>query len=529
MISENRQKKAGKKRRRFSLVPQLDRYPWLVRFVQTPVGKVLLLAAFCGLLYFFWPRWVLFIAIILFFCIFMPKQRHIILVVASLASLYIGRTSLQWDLIKDLALSYGVSGSILGKPGAVLAVGLVFLCCFVLVYFSRDRNTTFRIRRPILLVIACYLTLICFVSYVPVPGYLKFCLWVLLLIFGKYMWYLFYSLTYCNVPGSPPFWQQLGHYMPFWYASLIPYHRGAINLERIKATTPEALAICQLKGLKLLLWATYLALFALFYHTVCHGHAQDMSGMITIEFRYGDLNLFFHNKLFYTIGSWPFFLDIPPYGYALEQAAAGQPLPFYWNWLAAIGRFFIVVLNMAILSHAVIAICRMAGYNALRNVYRPLLSVSLVDFWNRVYYYYKELLVNVFFYPTFLRYFKNRPYLRYYVATMAAACFGNALFHFSIHFDLIIKRGFFAALQSMYSFLFYSILLGTGLFISQWRKIKGGRYAWNPPQPFASIFVLLFYCLLSVFGIDDNWGNHKIIDDCMFFLSLFNITVGGNG
>jgi hypothetical protein len=513
--------------RSFSLVPQLDQYPWLVRFTQTMVGKAVVLAVFCGLLYFFWPRWVFFTATSLFFCIFMPKQRHIILVVASLASLYIGRTYLQWDLISDLARTYDVSGPFTTTPGAVLVIGVVFLCCFLLVYFTKASRSVFRIRRPILLVVSCYLILVCFVSYVPVHGFIKFGLWVFLLIFGKYMWYLFYSLIDCNVPGATPFKEQLGHYMPFWYASVIPYHRGATNLRRIKATTPVELAKCQLSGLKLLIWACYLSFFSVLYHTVCHGRAYDISGMINTLLRDGSVAIFFQNKLIYTIDSWSFFLDIPPYEYAFEQAAAGRPLPFYWNWIAAIGRFFIVVLHLAIISHAAIAILRMAGYKALRNVYKPLLSVSLIDFWNRIYYYYKEMLVMVFFYPTFLRYFKTRQILRYYFATMAAAFFGNFLFHFLLHFDSIIAKGMFAALQSDFSLMFYFFVLGNAIFVSQWRKLKGGRYAWNLPQPFTTITVLLFYSIVSIFGYDDKWDD--LPGNLKFFLALFNITVGGNG
>ena len=39
-------------------------------------------------------------------------------------------------------------------------------------------------------------------------------------------------------------------------------------------------------------------------------------------------------------------------------------------------------------------------------------------------------MVDMFFYPTYLRYFKKHPRLRMVAATMAAACAGNAIFHF---------------------------------------------------------------------------------------------------
>jgi len=521
---------ARPKKQKFFLVPQLDQYPWLVEFVQTYVGKLLIWALFCGLLYFYWPQWILFNSVCLFFCIFFPGLRHIILPVAAMGAVFIGRTYLQWDFINGLAQSYGISKPIINSPvTGLLVAGVVLLCCFFVVYFSKSSRTTFRIRRPVLSVICCYLLLVFGLPHVPVHDFVKLGFWVFLIIFSKYLWFLCYSLVDRNDPKSPPFWQQLGLYAPFWYVSVLPYHRGASNFQRIKAKTPTELAICRLKGLKLLVWASYLAVFSLLYNTVCYGRARDFSGMVKIYLagQDGPLNLFFQDKLLYSINSWPLFLNIPPYDYAFAQSAAGQPLSLHWNWLALIMSFFIQFFNMVIISHAGIAICRMAGYNALRNVYKPLQSKNIADYWNRFYFYYKELMVNVFFYPTFLRYFKNRPLLRYYVATMMAACVGNFFYHYVTRVNMIVREGAVETLLSMHSLMFYCFLLGNGIYISQWRKIKTGKSGRKLPQPFASIAVISFYCLISIFGYDSNMG--ALMDNFRFFLSLFNISTAGNG
>jgi hypothetical protein len=361
--------------------------------------------------------------------------------------------------------------------------------------------------------------------YVPVHDFVKLGFWVFIIIFSKYLWFLCYSLVERNDPESPPFWLHLGLYIPFWYVAMLPYHRGTSNFQRITAKTPLEQTICRLKGLKLLIWATYLSLFYLIYNTICYGRARDFSGMIRINLaaQDGPLNFFFQNKLLYSIKFWPFFLNIPPYEYVFFQCAAGKPLDFYWNWLAMIVWFFIEFFKIVIASHVAIAICRMAGYNALRNVYKPLQAQNIADFFNRYYYYFKELLVAVFFYPTFLRYFKNRPLLRYFAATMMAACVGNFLFHYIMKIDVIIKQGAAETLLSMHSYMFYCFLLGSGIYISQWRKFKTGKRDRKMPQPFASIAVLIFYCLIYIFAYD---STQSLKDNFRFFFSLFNITIG---
>jgi hypothetical protein len=41
--------------------------------------------------------------------------------------------------------------------------------------------------------------------------------------------------------------------------------------------------------------------------------------------------------------------------------------------------------------HMIIGTLRLFGFNVFRNTYKPLLSESILEFWNRYYYYFKEL------------------------------------------------------------------------------------------------------------------------------------------
>jgi hypothetical protein len=114
------------KKQKFTLVPQLDHYPWLVQFGQTFFGKLVIWALFCGLLYFYWPHWILFNSACLFFCIFFPGLRHIILPLAALGAVFIGRNYLGWIDINSLANSYGISRPIINSSFTALLAALLF-------------------------------------------------------------------------------------------------------------------------------------------------------------------------------------------------------------------------------------------------------------------------------------------------------------------------------------------------------------------------------------------------------------------
>ena len=77
----------------------------------------------------------------------------------------------------------------------------------------------------------------------------------------------------------------------------------------------------------------------------------------------------------------------------------------------------------------IVGCIRLLGFNVFRNTYKPLLAESIVEFWNRYYYYFKELLVEFFFYPTYLRSSWARPGIRMFLAVFAAAFIGNMYYH----------------------------------------------------------------------------------------------------
>lgn len=81
-------------------------------------------------------------------------------------------------------------------------------------------------------------------------------------------------------------------------------------------------------------------------------------------------------------GHW----GVPGFTAALSLCAHGAPLPWFVCWASLILYFLEKVMTGAVLGHRIIACCRMAGFDALRNMYRPLSSVTVAEFFNRYYY-----------------------------------------------------------------------------------------------------------------------------------------------
>jgi hypothetical protein len=242
----------------------------------------------------------------------------------------------------------------------------------------------------------------------------------------------------------------------------------------------------QLKGLKLLAWAILLSLFA------------------------GLWDRFFHG-----------YLRIPTSAQALAMSVHRTPVAWALRWESLILAFFELILSMSILGHRIIATCRMAGFNALRNTYRPLSSTTIAEFFNRFYYYFKELLVDFFFYPAFLRYWKGHRRLRMTFATFAAAFFGNAFFHFTRDWQIIRDAGLRGAMANFQALLFYMLALATALSISQLRKRRPRPVGFFRGRLLPAFGVGLFYCLLSVFETQERM--YPLVEHLRYLASLFFI------
>ncbi len=453
----------------FRLIPRIEAYPGAVSFAQTPLGKVVLLVAFGLGVRVFLPALasVPVLMLPLAFITFMPEYRRFILALTPIA-LSVMETVHQ-PLLLGLTLS-------------AIALGILLYWCAMRWPKSRFGQ------RPLLFLLTGFTVLILFACAAPSHSFAYSFLWTLVGVMVSYIWFFCYALTDRGSKPGNDLTLELTSFRPLWGSTGTPFPKGAAYLRRIEAKNPEQLAIVQLKGLKLLLWVLLLGLFQFFWVKFFHGY-----------------------------------LRIPTSDQALAMSVHRTPVVWHLRWESLILAFFELILSISIMGHRIIACCRMAGFNALRNTYRPLSSTTIAEFFNRFYYYFKELLVDFFFYPAFLRYFKGHKRMRMIFATFAAAFFGNGLYHFTRDWEIIRDMGLWKALANYQTMLFYNALLTAGLCISQMRKRKPAPAGFFRGHLLSVFGVGLFYCLLSVFEISERV--YPLAEHLRFFASLFFIHI----
>jgi hypothetical protein len=115
------------------------------------------------------------------------------------------------------------------------------------------------------------------------------------------------------------------------------------------------------------------------------------------------------------------------------------------------------------------------GYCIPRNTRAPLWSNSILDFWTRYYFYFKELLLDFFFFPVYLKLKRFSPALRTIIATFAAACAGNFYYHLLLYTGPLLKLGeanVSGYLHWIAARAVYCVLLATGLSVSMVRTFR---------------------------------------------------------
>ncbi len=430
----------------FRLIPRVETSPKVVSFAQTPAGKFVMLAVFGLGMRFFIPDsvFVLMLAVIFGLMTFMPEYRRIVLAITPIV--FVLSQTFRDPLLLGLNL-------------AVIAFGILLYCCVI-----RWPKSWFG-RSPVAFLLTGFTVLI-LLAGTAAPRSLPYSiLWKLVGLMASYVWFIAYAVTDRNSKPARDLTLEVASFRPLWGSTQVPFPKGAAYLRRIEAQNPEQLAIVQLKGLKLLAWAILLALFQIAWNNFFHGY-----------------------------------LRIPMPDDALAMSVRGTPVAWHLRWESQILAYFELVLFVSIFGHRFIAVCRMAGFNALRNTYRPLSSTTLIEFFNRFYYYFKELLVDFFFFPTFLRYWKKHRRLRTVFATFAAVFFGNGFYHFTRDWVFIQNTGIWKACASYQVSIVYNVALSTALSISQLRK-RGPRPAGFVRGRFLpSVGVCFFYTIVLVFG-----------------------------
>ena len=484
---------------RIRIIPAIDQSPALVQLAQHAGGKVLLLAVFAIGLYLHGSRWWPELVLILAAMSFWPQFRRPLLTAATLYWLISSHTRLEWGLLRKVFDVQGLATTTSWSTYGLSLVVITIVFCATYYYLVKRSRGSWLYRRPVATLLVGYIILLTIASYAPLSVTQQAYLWGFLIILGNYIWYLAYSLHDRNAVPGTKFIYQLGHYQPFWGGSNTPFPKGAAYLRKIEARNAEELAISQLKGIKLLYWAFILSIVLGLFKMVVYG------------------------RPFYNL-ALPVHLAIPSVHDALAHARSGVPYHWYINWAVVLVDFIKAMLTLSIWGHIIIATCRMAGFKALRNTWSPLQSKTIAEFWNRYYYYFKELLVEFFFYPTFLRFFKTRPRLRMFMATMAAAGLGNMLYHFFRDIHIIMELGIWGALKAFQVYVFYGLLLGTAIGLSQLRnQNRKPSTHWFRIWITAPVTVLGFYGIIHIFGLP--YPGYGLDVYFQFLMHMINIGV----
>jgi hypothetical protein len=282
-----------------------------------------------------------------------------------------------------------------------------------------------------------------------------------------------------------------------WFAFL-PFGKGLDYLTRCEAQDEDALARSQLAGTKLILLAVVWHGMLGIVHGLLHGNPNWASRML------GGL----------AMANLPDFADL---------LAQGGNAPVWQSWISIYLELVIRALQVAILGHGVVGVFRLLGFNIFRNTYKPLLAETVSQFWARLEFYYKELLVDFFFLPTFAKWFRKWPALRMFAAVFAAAVVGNMYCHLIDldHGALVLHD--FEAISSHHSRLFYCLLLAIGIFVSMRREqrrsgqaLRGGFL--RRVGRIAGVWT--FFALIRIW---DHFPEVSFVTRTEFFFGLFGL------
>lgn len=467
------------------VVPEIDKDPVILAYAERWPGRILLCAAFTALLGLLGANPL--IAPLAAASAYAGPYRWHVIPFATLLLLVLGGFLVDIELVTRVASQEGIAG----LDPSLLAAGMiaaVFVLCVGALKIYVHLAPLAWFRWPALFLSACFLSLVLLAESPVSAGMPRLLLWSFLAAVLPYLWFLAYALGETVTRGPPSVAQQLGVFHPFWGSTLTPFGKSASYLRKFEARNSQELAVTQLKGLKLLAWSVLLAACRDNLKIVVHGY-----------------------------------LGVPDFDTAFLHFLSGAPLSRPLSYASLLDNFAEDVLTISVWGGIIIACARLAGFRLLRNTYRPLEATTLIEFWNRYYFYYKELLVDHFFYPTFLRFFRTRRRLRMFFATFAAACLGNLLFHFLRDIRFVAEMGLSKALAGEASHAFYTFLLAIGLGLSQMRtRVAKVPKGWLRGRALPCAGVVLFFCALHVFDAPLDRG-HSIWQRGQFFLYLLGI------
>lgn len=420
-------------------------------------------------------------------CALWPQRRK--LIVSGAGLVYLTLRPFRIDDWTQTLQELSSSGTVPISPMAlqIVAVGGFLLLAWAALQAQHRFSASVAAKRPVRTLLVTFFVVVALACLLPPGSWSHIGLWSVIGVWASSFWFLSYALADQKSGDPTANVQRLGLIRPFWGGSAAPIGKGFGYLSKFEAKDDTELAVTRLKALKLIVWAAILNTAYLASAALLH----DAGAVPTL-----------HNAI-------------------LLQAEGGRT-PLAMRWVSLLSNYFLDLLVISVWGHAIVAVVRMIGYRIPRNTCNPMASRSLAEFWNRYFFYFKEMLVDFFFYPAFLRHFKKQPKLRIAFATLCAAGIGNFLYHFMRETHVFAATPILETLPRFTSAAFYSLVLAVGLIASQLRGAKpqpaDGFWAY---QVRPRIGVLLFFCLLKIF--DDISGEGSFGERLTFLVRLFGV------
>lgn len=468
----------------------IDERDAVIRLAQTATGKLLIfvlaMVAVASRLPWWESAWVVSAAMA---AAQLPKLRTPILLTGTWGAAFLEMSLSENHILVDIRVVLEQE-SLTHWSATMMASASLLVVMFGswLALFTTHRHPrSFLARRPLVTLLLLEVVLLCLTSSVVTHGLMRAMLWSVLVVLTPYIWFLPFAIMDQRLREPSPPGLQMALLRPFWSPANLPFGKGPAFLRKTLSKTPRDLSITQLKALKLLIWSNVLFVM----QTAILWLGEDL-------------------------------LKIPKLPEAIDAFLSGHAYPITSSWLTLILEVTDYSLNIALWAALFIGIARLAGYRLPRGSWRPLQSRTLMDYFNRFHYYFKELLVDLFFMPTFFTLFKRHPRLRMFFATFMAAGVGNAIWHFFYELRLVATLGLANALETFTSYAFYCVVLATGIGLSQVRATMGIRPSSTPLGRVSSFFwVWSFVVFLHVFG--DESRNHTLSERYRFLASLFGV------
>lgn len=470
-------------------LPQFHENERLCAWTETATGKIAVWIAAVALL--LWHDSSIFMLAAFSAVILIPQRRRLLLSIAA-----VGTIAERFVDIEEVRMQTALASQWLPVTAKV-AIGVAgFYLAFRLSQRAQQWPAIVRRHPVVTLHVGIWIALL--LSTLPGLGALRS-----LTFFAWRLSYFVASASRGGVAGTR-FHDHFFYLVPVFGGQATPIGKGLDFLSRHEAGDAQAIAKSQLAGINLLilalLWRCGLGILDA---VVYGGSAEGLVATLVTVFSGWSLNWQGLDGLF----------------------IAGVTPVWYVGWTTIYLELIHDTLSLAASGHVVVACLRLLGFNVFRNTYKPLLAESILEFWNRFFYYFKEVLVDFFFYPTYLRLRNLGPAARMFAAVFAAAFVGNMYFHILYYApEQVLDLDFAALWASWGPRSVYCFLLALGIWVSMLRQ-PALRAAGETPSGWVRLRriagVWTFFGMIQIWNVRlDGVG----IGDCNdLFLALFGL------